>query len=364
MGLSAGLVGLPNVGKSTIFNAISSGQVAAENYPFCTIDPNQGIVEIPDKRLKDITAIRPTKKEIPAVMELVDIAGLVKGASNGDGLGNQFLGHIKNVDAIVHVVRCFEDPDVIHVDKNIDPLRDVQTIETELMLADIDTVERGIKRLEKQSRSGNKDIMRQIEVFKEAKKLLNNGIMIKNGIKDEEKLLDLRELFLLSAKPVIYVANVDESQLDKDNSIVKTLYKHAESTNSGCITLCGKVESELIELSIEEQNEFLESMGLSESGLHTMAREVYKTLGLQTFFTVGKDENKAWTIKVGASAPQAAGVIHTDFEKGFIKAEVYSFDDFMKYKSEATLRDVGKIRQEGKTYIVQDGDIMFFKFSN
>jgi ribosome-binding ATPase len=363
MGLSAGIVGLPNVGKSTIFNALCNGKAMVENYPFCTIDPNHGIVAVPDERLKRITALCPTEKVVPAFLELVDIAGLVKGASKGEGLGNQFLGHIKNVDAVVHVVRCFEDDNITHVEGAIDPLRDVSIIETELMIADSDTVERNIDRTSKAAKSGDKEAREKLAVLERAMEALSGAIPVRKlefSIA-ERKLIS--ELNLLTIKPVLYVANVDENGLAEDNKFVKALYEYSSSEKSECVKICGKIEAEIADLSETERPEFLATLGLSEPGLSVLAAHIYKLLGLETFFTSGPDENRAWTIANGSTAPQAAGVIHTDFEKGFIKADVYTLEDFEHYKTEVALRAAGKIRSEGKDYIMKDGDIVFFKFN-
>ena len=363
MSLSAGIVGLPNVGKSTIFNAISSGKAEAANYPFCTIDPNTGIVAVPDSRMQQITDIIETKKIIPAFLELVDIAGLVKGASQGEGLGNQFLGHIKSVDAIIHVVRCFENEDITHVDGSIDPRRDVEVIDTELVLKDLETVEKSLKRIGKEAKGGDKEAQRLIATYQKALSTLEEGIPVRRSF-DEEELQDLHSLHLITAKKVLYVANVDEETLLEDNDHVIELRKLALEDEAQCIKLCGKIEEEIAELEDEaDKAEFLESLGLTESGLHALARTTYTLLGLQTYFTAGEKETRAWTIHKGDTAPQAAGVIHTDFERGFIKADIYTLPDLIEHQSEVALKAAGKIRQEGKEYIVQDGDIIFFKFN-
>ncbi|MCL2845373.1 MAG: redox-regulated ATPase YchF [Chitinivibrionia bacterium] len=362
MSVSAGIVGLPNVGKSTIFNAISSGKAQTANYPFCTIDPNSGVVSVPDPRLAQITEIIPTKKIIPALLELVDIAGLVKGASTGEGLGNQFLGHIKGVNAILHVVRCFESTDITHVSGNVDPVRDVEVIDTELMLKDLDTLEKSKSRFEKMKKSGDKEAAAKMDIVQKAIDQINAGIPARRALTEHEQLL-LSELHLITLKPVLYVANVDEATLKADNEYVKKLREIAEKDNALCIKICGKIEEELADLEEEDKKEFLADLGLTEPGLNALARAAYDLLGLQTFFTAGESENRAWTIKKGFTAPQAAGVIHTDFERGFIKAEVYTLNDLLTYKSETEIKNQGKMRLEGKEYIVKDGDIMFFKFN-
>ncbi len=362
MSLSAGIVGLPNVGKSTIFNAISSGKAEAANYPFCTIDPNTGIVAVPDDRLQQIADIVQTNKIIPAFLELVDIAGLVKGASQGEGLGNQFLGHIKSVDAIVHVVRCFENEDITHVDGIINPSSDVEIIDTELVLKDLETIEKSVTRLGKLVKSGDKDAARKLVFYKKAQDALEEGTPVRK-VFSEDEIPELHELHLITSKCVLYVANVDEDTLLEDNEYVKTLRKIADDENAVCIKICGKIEEELAELDTEDKNEFLESLGLSEPGLNVLARATYDLLGLQTYFTAGVKETRAWTIKKGATAPKAAGEIHTDFEKGFIRAKVHTLDDLIEYGSETKLKEAGKIRQEGKEYVVLDGDIMEFLFN-
>ncbi|MCL1945743.1 MAG: redox-regulated ATPase YchF [Chitinivibrionia bacterium] len=362
MSVSAGIVGLPNVGKSTIFNAISSGKAETANYPFCTIDPNSGVVSVPDIRLEQISEIIPTKKIVPALLELVDIAGLVKGASTGEGLGNQFLGHIKSVNAILHVVRCFDCAEITHVDGSIDPKRDVGVIDTELMLKDLETLEKSKVRLEKMRKVGDKEVSAKLEVTTKAIEQINNGIPARTALSDDEKPL-LSELHLITIKPVLYVANVDEAGLKEDNKFVKELQEIAEKDNALCIKISGKIEEELAELEKDDKLEFLADLGLTEPGLNVLARAAYDLLDLQTFFTAGETENRAWTIKKGFTAPQAAGVIHSDFERGFIKAEVYTLADLLAYKSETEIRNHGKIRLEGKDYVVKDGDIMFFKFN-
>ncbi|MGB7569048.1 MAG: redox-regulated ATPase YchF [Chitinivibrionales bacterium] len=363
MGLTAGIVGLPNVGKSTIFNALCNGKALVENYPFCTIDPNHGIIAVPDDRLPRITAFSPTQKVVPAFLELVDIAGLVKGASNGEGLGNQFLGHIKDVDAVVHVVRCFEDKNITHVEGSADPLRDISIIETELMLADSDTVERGIDRLSKAAKSGDREIKERLLVFEKALEALSRAIPIRKLGLSTSEIKELSELHLLTSKPVLYVANIDEARVLDDGPFVKSVKDYAAAEKSGCVKISGKIEAEIADLPEDQRPEFLATIGLSEPGLNILARAIYKLLGLETFFTSGPKENRAWTISKGTTAPRAAGCIHSDFEKGFIKADVYRLEDLERYKTEAAMRAAGKIRSEGKDYVVMDGDIVFFKFN-
>jgi GTP-binding protein YchF len=361
--LSAGIVGLPNVGKSTIFNAFCNGKAEVQNYPFTTIDPNTGIIAVPDERMDRITRLIPTQKVVPAFLELVDIAGLVKGASDGEGLGNKFLGHIKNVDAIVHVVRCFEDTNVIHVEGSVDPIRDIGLITTELMLADIGTLERGITRVEKAAKSGDKEAKEKLAVFQKANDSLARGIPARKSVTAPTELEAIAELNLLTMKSVLFAANVDEDAILEDNEHVKKVREFAAQEGSETVRLCGKIEAEIASLPEEERPDFLASLGIKESGLATLAKAVYHLLDLETFFTAGADENRAWTIHKGTSAPKAAGVIHTDFEKGFIRADVYTLDDLEQYKSEVAIRAAGKMRSEGKEYIVKDGDILFFKFN-
>jgi len=363
MGLAAGIVGLPNVGKSTIFSALSSATADAQNYPFCTIDPNQGIVPVPDSRLERITAHIATEKIVPAYLELIDIAGLVKGASRGEGLGNQFLGHIKNVNALAHVVRCFEDSDVVHVEGGVDPRRDVDIINTELMLKDLETVERGVTRLAKVAKSGDKSAQTRCAVFEKVLAGLQKGEPARQVVQTSDERAAVAELNLLTLKPVVYVANVDEDSLVDENVHVASLRELAQQEGAGVIVLCGKIEAEIAQLDREEQQEFLESLSLKEPGLHVLARALYSLLGLATFFTAGPTENRAWTIARGSTAPQAAGVIHSDFERGFIRADVYSLDELETYKTEAAIKAAGKMRSEGRDYVVADGDIMFFKFN-
>ena len=364
MGFKCGIVGLPNVGKSTIFNALTRGSAQAANYPFCTIDPNIGIVAVPDKRLHILTEIVPTQKLVATSIEIVDIAGIVKGASQGEGLGNQFLSHIAEVDAIIEVVRCFESKDIIHVHGQVDPLRDIEVITTELILKDMEILAKYKTRFEKTAKAGDKKAVQVISILERYEKNFNDGKKA-NQVKltAEEKAL-LKEAHFLTNKPVLYVANVAEEELGRpDTPPVAAVKKKAAEEGSGVIVISGKVEEDISRLEAEERGEFLKAMHLAESGLDQLAREGHKLLSLNTFFTVGETENRAWTVEKGASAPQAAGKIHSDFEKGFIRAEVISYGDFVKYRGEQGAREQGKFRLEGKEYIVQDGDIMHFRFS-
>jgi ribosome-binding ATPase len=366
MGFQCGIVGLPNVGKSTIFNALTSAKAEAANYPFCTIDPNTGIVKVPDPRLAAIAQYIPPNKLVPASMVFVDIAGLVKGASKGEGLGNQFLGHIRETQAIAHVVRCFSDPNVIHVDGSVDPIRDISVIDTELILADLETVNKRFSSMQKAARAGNdKKAAAVMSVLEPVKSALESGKPVRSLNLSEDELALIHDFHLITAKKVMYVANVDDNDIGKSepNTHVKKLLEYAKHEGSPVVQICGKIESEIAELSEDEKVSFLKEMGMEEPGLNRVIRAGYELLGLQTYFTAGETEVRAWTIKKGWKAPQAAGVIHTDFEKGFIKAEVYHFDDLMKHKSEQAIRDAGALRLEGKEYVVRDGDIMHFRFA-
>lgn len=363
MGLAAGIVGLPNVGKSTLFNALTSGKAEAANYPFCTIDPNTGIVPVPDARHGRIMAKIVSKKIIPAFLELVDIAGLVKGASQGEGLGNQFLGHIKNVNAIVHVVRCFDCDDIVHVDGSVNPVRDIETINTELIFKDLETLEKAFDRMGKLLRQGDKSTQLKADIYAQVIEALKRGECVRNAVTDPVELAELDDLHLLTSKPVLYVANVHEDDVLADNAYVTALRDYAAKDGSGVVRICAQIEAEIARLDLTERSEFLESLGLPEPGLNVLARAIYTLLGLETFFTIGPEENRAWTIHKGTLAPQAAGVIHSDFEKGFIKADVYSIEDLELHGSEAGLRAAGRLRQEGREYLVKDGDVIFFKFN-
>ena len=363
MGFKCGIVGLPNVGKSTIFNAITSAGAESANYPFCTIEPNVGIVSVPDPRLDTLAGIVKPNKVIPTTMEFVDIAGLVKGASRGEGLGNQFLGHIRQVDAIAHIVRCFEDENVVHVDGSVDPLRDVEVIQTELNLSDLESVEKRISRTEKQAKSGDRKMQAELSVLiklREALNAMKPARAVDLGV--EERAI-LRELHLITAKPVLYVANVAEDDLEGNHPHVARVQKLAEEEGAQAVIICGKIEAEIAELSPEEKGDFLAELGLPESGLDRMIHAGYRLLGLLTYFTAGVKEVRAWTIPQGVRAPAAAGVIHSDFERGFIRAEVISFDDFVACGGEAGAREKGLLRLEGKDYVVQDGDVMHFRFN-
>lgn len=365
MALTAGIVGLPNVGKSTLFNAITNAQVEAANYPFATIDPNVGVVEVPDHRLDELTRIFEPKKTIHTTFEFTDIAGLVKGASKGEGLGNKFLANIRETDAICEVVRCFRDKDITHVDGDVDPIRDIETINLELIFADLDTVEKRIGKIEKKAKSGDKESKEELDILVPLKETLEAGKPARVIEFDKEQMVYVKQWSLLTIKPLIYVANLGEEDLEnpEGNPHYVTLLNYAKEEGSGVVPICAKIESELVGLDKEDKEMFLEDLGINESGLDKLIKEAYALLGLKTFFTVGKDECRAWTFKQGMLAPEMAGVIHTDFQRGFIKAETYSYDDLMEYGSEQALRDAGKIRQEGKQYIGCDGDVMFFKFN-
>ncbi len=362
MGFNCGIVGLPNVGKSTIFNAMTAAGAEASNYPFCTINPNIGMVPLRDERLYRLAALVKPERVLPTAVEFVDIAGIVKGASKGEGLGNQFLGNIRSVDTIVHVVRCFEDPQVVHVEGKIDPIGDIEVIETELILADLDAVERRLERTAKLAKSGDKAVKEALEAYAAVKKALEEGKPARSAL-NEETALAVKDLNLLTVKPVIYVANVGEDDLDGSSGCARAVRERSEREGEQCVVICGKIESEIAELSEEERTEFLSGLGLKQSGLDRLATAAFSQLGLITYFTAGKKEVRAWTVRKGAKAPEAAGVIHSDFERGFIKAEVMSYEDFVTFGSEAACRDKGVLRVEGKDYVVKDGDIMHFRFN-
>src|SRR5690606_15784707 len=362
MGIKCGIVGLPNVGKSTLFNALTRAQIAAENYPFCTIDPNVGIVPVPDPRLDVLASIAKSERTLPATVEFVDIAGLVAGASKGEGLGNKFLSHIRETDAIAHVVRCFENDDVVHVAGRIKPLDDIEVINTELALADLDTVERGLQRAEKASKAGDKDAIKQRDLLKKLKEHLDSGKPARSLIKDPDEKKLVQELHLITLKPLMYVANVAEDGFT-NNAHLDSVRALAASENAEVVAVCAAIESEIAQLDEGDREEFLQELGLDEPGLNRVIRAGYTLLGLQTYFTAGVKEVRAWTVRVGATAPQAAGVIHTDFEKGFIRAEVIAYEDFIACKGEQGAKEVGKLRLEGKEYIVREGDVMHFRFN-
>lgn len=361
MGFKCGIVGLPNVGKSTVFNALTRAQVAAANYPFCTIDPNVGVVPVPDVRLKKLTAIVNPKQVLPAVVEFVDIAGLVKGAALGEGLGNQFLANIRETQAIAHVVRCFSNEDVVHVVGKVNPEEDIEIINTELILADLGTVEKALSKISKNAKSGDKEAIAELAVLTKVKDGLGKGIPVRN-CEIASKAKWLQQLHLLTAKPVFYIANVDEDSM-KNNPYFEAVETIARKEHSSTVPICATIESEIALLNEEDKAEFLADLGMFESGLDRVIRAGYSLLGLQTFFTAGPKEVRAWTVAKGAKAPQAAGVIHGDFERGFICAEVIAYDDYLKYNGEPGAREAGKLRLEGKDYVMQDGDVVHFRFN-
>ncbi|KTD31992.1 MULTISPECIES: redox-regulated ATPase YchF [Legionella] len=362
MGFKCGIVGLPNVGKSTLFNALTKAGIEAANYPFCTIEPNVGIVTVPDSRLDALSNIVKPQQVVPATMQFVDIAGLVKGAAKGEGLGNQFLANIRETDAIAHVVRCFENTDVVHVEGKVDPLSDIEVINTELALADMETVEKALTKAGKTSKSGNKEALFEKQTLEKIKAHLDAGFPVRTLSLTAEEELTARRLFLLTAKPVLYIANVDDNGY-QNNPLLDKVTALAEQEKASIVALCAATEAELIELDEADRQEFMDDLGLDEPGLHRVIRAGYELLGLQTYFTAGVKEVRAWTIRKGATAPQAASVIHTDFEKGFIRAEVIAYEDFITYRGEQGAKEAGKLRLEGKEYIVCDGDVMHFRFN-
>jgi GTP-binding protein YchF len=363
MPLSVGIVGLPNVGKSTVFNALTAGKAEAANYPFCTIDPNVGVVPVPDERLRRIEHHIKTQKVIPAIVEIVDIAGLVKGASQGEGLGNKFLANIRETSAVLMMVRCFDDPNVIHVAGSVDPMRDIDIIELELVLADAETADKRLKKAQTSAKSGAKEAKAELALAERVNSHLQAGKSARTLELSPEERAAVATFGLMTAKPVLYCCNVGEGNLPKGNAWSETVRARAAKEGAGVVVLCGKVEAELAELAEADRGELLSAYGLTEPALASLARECYRLLGLQSYFTAGEKEIRAWTIRKGALAPEAAGVIHTDFEKGFIRAQVYSIDDLDKYGSETAIKAAGKLRMEGKEYVVQDGDIMHFLFN-
>tara|TARA_Y100000768_G_scaffold380094_1_gene356728 strand:- start:585 stop:1673 length:1089 start_codon:yes stop_codon:yes gene_type:complete len=361
MSLKCGIVGLPNVGKSTLFNALTAAGIEAQNFPFCTIEPNKGVVPVPDQRLLKIAEIVKPEKVIPTTTEFVDIAGLVKGASEGEGLGNKFLSHIRETQAIIHVVRCFENSDITHVHDEIDPVVDLETVETELLLSDLESLQNAIQRLEKAARTGDKEILITMRKFEELSADLNAGVMGRNSKVFNDNEDSFKDLQLITVKPCIYLGNVED--LDADNPLLDQLISYAKENDSSVIPMCNQLEAEVAELEKDEALEFLKDLGMKEPGLNKLIRESYKMLSLLTYFTAGEKEVRAWTIKEGSTAPKAAGVIHTDFEKGFIRAETTSYSDFIEFNGESGAKEAGKLRSEGSEYLVKDGDIMHFRFN-
>jgi len=363
MSLKCGIVGLPNVGKSTLFNALTKAGIAAENYPFCTIEPNTGVVEVPDPRLAQLAKVVQPQRIVPAIVEFVDIAGLVAGASKGEGLGNQFLAHIRETDATVNVVRCFEDPNVIHVAGKVDPIADIEVIQTELCLADLSTVEKSVQRAQKTARAGDKEAQKLLVVLEKCQAALNEARPVRTLDLSKEDRALIKPLFLITAKPAMFVANVAEDGFE-NNPLLDRLKAYAEAQQAPVVAICAKLEAEMAEMNDEDRQMFLEEMGLEEPGLHRLIRAAYGLLGLQTYFTAGEKEVRAWTIHVGDTGPQAAGVIHTDFEKGYIRAQTIAFDDYIAHGGEQGAKEAGKMRAEGKDYVVKDGDVMHFRFAN